>query len=426
MKQQMHLLLLVAACAAFAALAPTADAAGAEFTPSVVLTTVKEMENNCEQMVDNALALNSKSIKFVPTVHFYGSETNINSYCFRYDWGSCEAPNKANIERFTSVLAKCIKKAVDAGKDIAVLAHLDLEKDYAWRNNLQFNPNEKKGGYSYTDVVLMPMANAVNRAIKPGTQVIFTINGETGKSVSQYSGEWLKTVPIVRNAIKGTKPLSASDVLIAVSLNYNKVYGWIDFDSISPEYISKNFDAEWKKQSSKFPMDLPNMKKLYEAVDVIGLSAYPPLYPNFPATAMDTPLKYHEQELSYAGIDLKKLTDSGKKLVISEWGIGGGTQDGQGIAPDVTFAAGHPFFGLWYPYSDGKNPWLKNDFAAYRRYLYDMTSKWLKGQSDYKLDKIYVWNAGSWDALGVHYASQGWKDPKIIEAVKAHNKAVNG
>lgn len=59
---------------------------------------------------------------------------------------------------------------------------------------------------------------------------------------------------------------------IAISLNYNKVYGWIDFDSISPEYISKNFDAEWRKQAGKFPMDLPNMKKLYEAVDVIGLS----------------------------------------------------------------------------------------------------------------------------------------------------------
>lgn len=29
---------------------------------------------------------------------------------------------------------------------------------------------------------------------------------------------------------------------IAISLNYNKLYGWIDFDSISPEYISKNFD----------------------------------------------------------------------------------------------------------------------------------------------------------------------------------------
>lgn len=79
MKQQQQLLLL-AACAAFALLAATASA---EFIPSIVLTTVKEMENNCEHMVDNALALGSKEIKFVPTVHFYGSETNINSYCFR-------------------------------------------------------------------------------------------------------------------------------------------------------------------------------------------------------------------------------------------------------------------------------------------------------------------------------------------------------
>jgi hypothetical protein len=31
---------------------------------------------------------------------------------------------------------------------------------------LQFSPTEKKKGYSYLDVVLMPMANAVNRAIK--------------------------------------------------------------------------------------------------------------------------------------------------------------------------------------------------------------------------------------------------------------------
>lgn len=38
------------------------------------------------------------------------------------------------------------------------------------------------------------------------------------------------------------------------------------------------------------------------------------------------------------------------QLVISEWGVGGGTQDGNGIAPDVEFVAGRPFFGLWYPY----------------------------------------------------------------------------
>lgn len=83
-QKQQVLSLLLAVCGACALLAGVAEAKGAEFTPSVVLTTMKEMENSCEQMVDNALTLNSKSIKFVPTVHFYGSETNINSYCYRY------------------------------------------------------------------------------------------------------------------------------------------------------------------------------------------------------------------------------------------------------------------------------------------------------------------------------------------------------
>lgn len=55
-----------------------------------------------------------------------------------------------------------------------------------------------------------------------------------------------------------------------------------------------------------------HIDKQYMCVSLCA--AYPPLYPNFPASAMDTPLKYHEQELSYAGIDLKQLLNSGKKV----------------------------------------------------------------------------------------------------------------
>jgi hypothetical protein len=50
------------------------------------------------------------------------------------------------------------------------------------------------------------------------------------------------------------------------------------------------------------------------AVCAWAFAAYPPLYPDFPISAMDTPLRYHEQELSYAGIDLPALTNSGKKV----------------------------------------------------------------------------------------------------------------
>eukprot|EP00878_Enallax_costatus_P001421 GHUV01001571.1.p1 GENE.GHUV01001571.1~~GHUV01001571.1.p1 ORF type:complete len:424 (+),score=133.23 GHUV01001571.1:197-1468(+) len=412
-----------------AALLVAAAAKGGEFSPSVVLTTVDEMQNYCDQMVDNALKLNSRNIKFVPTVHYYGSETHLNSFCYRNNWGSCEAPNSANIERFTVLLAKCMKKAVDAGKGIAVLAHLDNMQQYTWRNLLQFDPLEKKGGYSYADVVIAPMANAVNRAIKPGTKVVFTLNGETGKSVSQYSKQWLQLVPYTKNIIQKNKNLNAADVMVGISLNYNKVYGWIDFDSISPAYISQNFDKEWKEQSNKYPMDLPNMKKLYDAVDVIGVSAYPPLYTGFPVDALNTPLKYHEQELSYAGINLKDLIKRGKKLVISEWGLGGGTQDGSAIAANLSDVAGHPFFGLWYPYSTSKDPWRNSQYNDYRRYLYSQMSKWLKtGAGEYRLDGVYVWDAGSWDALGVHYATTGsdgsWADSQIVNLVKEHNKSV--
>jgi hypothetical protein len=54
------------------------------------------------------------------------------------------------------------------------------------------------------------------------------------------------------------------------------------------------------------------------------------------------------------------------QLVISEWGLGGGTQDGNGIAASLTDVAGHPFFGLWYPYAARKDPWRNQQYNNYR------------------------------------------------------------
>lgn len=44
--------------------------------------------------------------------------------------------------------------------------------------------------------------------------MVFTLNGETGKSVSQYAKEWLKLVGSTKKIIRGNKNLSASDVLV--------------------------------------------------------------------------------------------------------------------------------------------------------------------------------------------------------------------
>jgi hypothetical protein len=44
--------------------------------------------------------------------------------------------------------------------------------------------------------------------------VIFTLNGETGKSVSQYAAEWLKLVPSTKNLIRAGKKLNNNDVQV--------------------------------------------------------------------------------------------------------------------------------------------------------------------------------------------------------------------
>lgn len=59
-----------------------------------------------------------------------------------------------------------------------------------------------------------------------------------------------------------------------------------------------------------------------------------------------------------------------------------------------------------------------------------MTAQWLSagGDPNYPIDKIYVWTAGSWDALGVHFQSAdgsgSWADGQIIDMVKQHNAKV--
>jgi hypothetical protein len=80
--EALHLAVALALLGAAAA-APALGRTGAEFSPSIVLTNMGEMGQPCHQMVQRAIATNARSIKFVPTVHYYGSETHIDRFCLR-------------------------------------------------------------------------------------------------------------------------------------------------------------------------------------------------------------------------------------------------------------------------------------------------------------------------------------------------------
>lgn len=158
-------------------------------------------------------------------------------------------------------------------------------------------------------------------------------------------------------------------------------------------------------------------------------TAYPPLKPDFKPSDLESTLNYYAQELAFIGVDLRKLVnDQGKKLVISEWGVGGGVEEGDEIAPTLSDVARTPFFGLWYPYKPANDPWTIPEYSAYRRKLYRATSDWLKkrGGPNLRLDGLYMWTAGSWDGVGVNPNSGGsWVDPQLQAMVRAHNAQVN-
>ncbi len=84
----------LAALLALVALAPRAAAAVSEFTPSVVMTNFGEMGQPCIQMVDNALKLKANSVKFVPTVHYWGNAERIDKFCYRWEAARREAARK--------------------------------------------------------------------------------------------------------------------------------------------------------------------------------------------------------------------------------------------------------------------------------------------------------------------------------------------
>lgn len=70
--------------------------------------------------------------------------------------------------------------------------------------------------HSAATETLLRLAAAQHNCVPTVCHVCDGCAGETGKSVSQYSAEWLKTVPLMRSVIKGDKPLSPSDVLVSM------------------------------------------------------------------------------------------------------------------------------------------------------------------------------------------------------------------
>lgn len=103
------------------------------------------------------------------------------------------------------------------------------------RNCPPFPPLPTPCNTPRSTVVLKPVAQALNKVLRPGVKVVLTVNGETGKSASQYAQSWLSLVGESKRRVLANRPrCDPRDVDVGISLNYNRVAGWVDFDLVKP------------------------------------------------------------------------------------------------------------------------------------------------------------------------------------------------
>jgi hypothetical protein len=339
----------------------------------------------------------------------------------------------------------CFKEALLHGYTIYVRPHLDDGTGQgAWRNGLLFKPKEVYEGFSYYDIMLAPIADALREAVQAVAEegslkerpvIYFATQGEMSATIMRFSREWGSMTEDLRARVEGG--LGLADVKIGVGLNFNRLD---DTTSISKTYGSSRIswllwavDAEG--QAGNAPeIDVVSLRQLFnQQLDFVGISAYAPFTgPGMTLNEFENSAFTFGEAMAEYGIDIRGLVTAGKlDLQYSEFGIGGGNSYA-GTTPASTPAevALRPFFGVYGAYNPAKDPWQVPANRAFLREYYAKALQWLSAPENttYRVSAVFIWSMASWDVLGIYPESsnaQGtYQDNVIVQQIRVHNEAV--
>ncbi|KAF8065916.1 RBM39 [Scenedesmus sp. PABB004] len=465
---------LLALAVSLLAAAPRRAAAGTEISNSVIMVSLADVEpsqvegkwqRQCEAVVAGAAKWRSKSISMVPTAHWAGGRRGVEYYTIKDAQGGQQRVNDDLLRRWQAGLTACFKAATAAGArgarrarashappppltrrhrrsraaaaaaagpgftTIHVLPHLD-DPSGLWRNGLVFDPVRQYGGYSYSDVVLMPAARAMAAAMRPGVTVEFALAGEMTRSLLTFPKTYMSLVGPVRAAVGGGG-MAPARLLVGVSMNWSRHCGCTGSADRDPVRYNETYAAVFSANKDKLwkAYDVAGFKRLLERMDFIGLSGYGVLPPSGVQPAdFETAIFTLAHELSFWGISLRDLVRD-KPLVFSEWGLGGSGRTYGGIAANSYEAGRFPVHGKWMDYDASSDPWLRGDLRDYRRQVFTALADWLRagGGPAWRVAGLYVWSVGTWDVMAVHPVSEnargGFGDGDIQRQLLDLNRA---
>eukprot|EP00775_Hariotina_reticulata_P004880 gene4880-5125_t len=388
-----------------------------------------KLASRCIHQIDNAGLAGSTKVNFVFT-HFYvdaNKDFVPEHYCFKPGTAEeCVRFTAADIAVWTQAFIPCLQYAVGQGFDIAFTPHLDDGLGSGqWRNAMLIDPLRKYGGFSYTDIMLKPLADAMAAVLAPQTRVWFAMQGEMGLMVFKYPDEHRRLLPYLKSLVLGRNAAWANNVRIGVSTNYNKLCGMSE--------------CEAARVNNPVLFNKLAVQALYNAVDFIGISGYPRFQGQI--SDMEDASQAFDRELSLFGVNLLQLVNrGGKEFIFNEFGTGGGVSPtGDTPARTAQQAANMPYFGVYGAYTRNLDPWRsylpENILCGTRDYLedwYAAAAIWLsrKGGPTWRVDHVFLWNLNSWDVLGVHMQSttkEGtYRNKAVAATVRRHNLNCRG
>ena len=372
----------------------SSDKEAAQLNSSIFVYSSRPIDD-AVRSIDEAAARGERQLNVVVTILVdLTDDLHIKSFGDFPAYGSDYKPcDDAMRDELKEKLRRVFERMVEHDMGITILPHIDAGgRVQQWRNWVVFDPTEKYAGYSYDELMLGTIADALAETVTPKTRVELALSGEMGASVFAYPEAYRKIV----QAMRGRSDLK--QLKLGVSLNHGGIAG---HNSPTGAKDIKLSDGNREQ-----------MQSLINDCDFIGMSFYAPVSVSPTQKDFVLGIERFMNEFKQHGLTIPTT----KPMQFSEVGIGGRRmRDGK---TDPAKAVETPWEGTADP---NDNPWADSTMRQLRREYHAALIEFLVDQpARWRVSSAFLWSMGSWDPLG--HGQSEFSDPDIMSAVEKHNR----
>ncbi|MEX0641861.1 MAG: cellulase family glycosylhydrolase [Pirellulales bacterium] len=352
--------------------------------------------NNTLATIDAAAARGERRLNVVVTILVDLTEDlRIKSFgSFSGSRFAYEPYDDAMREELKAKLRQVFARMVTHNMAISILPHIDAGgRVRQWRNWVDFDPLESYSGYTYDDLMIGTIANALAETAREATEIEMALSGEMGTSLFLYPESYRTIVRRLRERPELKK------LKIGISLNHGGIAGRGNPTGAKEIRLSDDMRQQ--------------MQSLIEDCDFIGMSFYAPVSVSPTPDDFVRGIERFMGEFQQYGLSVPTT----KPMQFSEVGIGG--RRARSVAVEPAKAAETPWEGTANPRD---NPWAPPPMHELRREYHDALLRFLAEQpARWPVSAAFLWSMGSWDPLG-HGRSE-FADAEIMAAIEKHNRA---